>query len=326
MNNFEKLRLMRDLGGWKYPMLRIEDKLFGSHKAEPYLYEYVKKADESKYPEMLKAMYKLSMGETLNLDNPKSFSEKIQWLKLYDSTPLKTRLADKYLVRDWVAEKIGEEYLVPLLGVWDSFDEIGFDALPNQFVLKCNHGSGMNAIIKDKSTIDKAALKKQFDEWMETDFSALYFEMHYRSIPRKIIAEKYMEDKATSELRDYKFYCFNGNPKYCQVISDRGSDESIDFFDMQWTLQPFTGLGAPGHPFPHSRSTIPRPETIAEMIRAATLLSTGFPFVRVDFYEIQGRMYFGELTFTPAGGFGVFEPEEWNTILGSWLELPENVK
>lgn len=326
MNNFEKLRLMRDLGGWKYSFLRVQDKLLGSRKAEPYLYDYIKNADKSRYPEMLKAMYKLSTGETLNLDNPKSFSEKIQWLKLYDSTPLKTRLADKYLVRDWVAEKIGEEYLVPLLGVWDSFDEIDFDALPNQFVLKCNHGCGMNAIIKDKSTMDKAALKKQFDEWMEIDFSALYIEPHYKNIPRKIIAEKYLEDKATSELRDYKFYCFNGNPKYCQVISDRWSDESIDFFDMQWTLQPFTGLGAPGHPFPHSRSIIPRPETIAEMIRAATLLSTGFPFVRVDLYEIQGRMYCGELTFTPAGGFGVFEPEEWNTILGSWLELPENVK
>ena len=191
-------------------------------------------------PVMLKDWFFEKTGEILNLDNPQTFNEKIQWMKLYDSTPIKTRLADKYLVREWVKEKIGEEYLITLLGVWDNFDEIDFDKLPNQFVLKCNHGCGYNIIVKDKKTFNIENARKKINAWLREDFAFKYgFEMHYSDIPRKIIAEKYIEN-SDNDLYDYKVWCFNGKAQYVQFLSERNTDGlKMAFYDRDWNKENF---------------------------------------------------------------------------------------
>lgn len=282
--------------------------------------EFYEKLDEKEYPRYLKQWYFEHSGRELDLDHPRRLTEKIQWLKLYDSTAAKTRLADKYLVRDWVAEKIGEEYLIPLYGAWDSVDEINFDSLPDSFVLKCNHGCAMNAIIKDKKAVDIGTLKKKVDRWMKTDFAftAESFELHYHDIPRKIIAEKYMKDENTEDLQDYKFFCFHGKPVFCQVIGNRSTQETIDFFDMEWNHMPFVGLNPLGV---NSKETIPMPVNFDLFKKSAEILSEDFTFVRVDFYEINGKMYFGEMTFTPGSGSGGFRPDQVDFELGELLNL-----
>ena len=229
-----KLISFYKIGGFKLLFLKIKDKLFKTRSAKDYMYEIFSSADESDYPRLLKLRYKASTGEDLNLDNPKTFNEKIQWLKLYDSTPLKTRLADKYLVRDWIKEKIGEEYLVPLIGVWDKFDDIDFDALPKQFALKCNHSSGMNIIVTDKSKMNFAETKEKFDKWLKTNYAFVGgLELHYKNIPPKIIAEKYL--KSDGGLIDYRFYCMNGKPVQCWVDKFSGTPDHVrEIFDMNW--------------------------------------------------------------------------------------------
>ncbi len=173
------------------------------------------------YPRLLKEWNKLHGRGNLDIDNPGSYNEKIQWIKLHDVTPLMTKLADKYLVREWVADKIGEQYLVPLLGVWDCFDDINFDELPDRFVLKCNHGSGMNLVVKDKKSFDWAEAKNKFDRWMAINFAFQNgFELQYKDIPRKIIAEEYIE-QMDEDLLDFKIHCFKGEPKIVQVIGSR---------------------------------------------------------------------------------------------------------
>lgn len=278
---------------------------------------------KEQYPEYLKEWYQKESGRELNLDNPTRFTEKIQWLKLYDSTSIKTKLADKYLVRDWVAEKIGEDHLIPLLGVWDSFDEIKFDKLPDSFVLKCNHGASMNIIVKDKKTADWKTIRERLERWMKTDFGFAMesFELHYRDIPRKIIAEQYMKDGELEDLQDYKFFCFHGKPVYCQVIGSRSTDETIDFFDMEWNHMPFIGLITKNSHETFSNTQIPRPKTLDQMIEAAKIMSGEFSFVRVDLYEINGRMYFGEMTFTPGSGSGSFKPDSADFELGAMLKI-----
>ena len=202
-------------------------------------YAYYSSLSPEKYPEELKLWYKRVMKEDLDLDNPKTYNEKIQWMKLYDSTPLKTRLADKYLVRDWVKEKIGEEYLIPLLGVWDSFEEIDFDKFPDQFVLKANHGCGWNIIVKDKSIFDIEEARKKFDIWMHTNFAfRVGFELHYMNIPPKIIAEQYLENN-NNDLYDYKVFCFNGKAESIMFLSDRKQKLKMSFYDLQWNKLPF---------------------------------------------------------------------------------------
>lgn len=284
---------------------------------------FYEKLDKKDYPKYLKKWYLEQSGRELDLKHPKRLTEKIQWLKLYDSTEVKTRLADKLLVRDWVAEKIGEEYLIPLYGAWDSFDEIDFERLPDSFVLKCNHGCAMNEIVKDKNTIDKKLLKKKVDRWMKTDFAftAGSFELHYHDIPRKIIAEKYMKDERTEDLQDYKFFCFHGKPMYCQVIGSRTTNETIDFFDMDWNHMPFIGLVKNGSTETNSTEVIPKPQSFELMKKSAEILSEEFSFVRVDFYEINGEMYFGEMTFTPGSGSGSFRPDQVDFELGELLNL-----
>lgn len=259
-------------------------------------------------------------GKVLDLDNPQTFNEKIQWMKLYDSTPIKTRLADKYLVREWVKEKIGEEYLIPLLGVWDNFDEIDFDKLPNQFVLKCNHGCGYNIIVKDKTNFDICEARKKINSWMGEDFAFKGgFEMHYSDIPRKIIAEKYIEN-SNNDLYDYKVWCFNGKAQYVQFLSERNTDGlKMAFYDRNWNKQDFV------YSYPLDIKENPKPKNIDILLKLAEKLSESFSHVRVDFYITNdGQIYFGEMTFTSCSGMSNWQPKSTDLMLGQMIELRED--
>lgn len=258
-------------------------------------------------------------GEKLNLEDPRTFSEKIQWLKLNDRNPLYTKMVDKYEVKKYVAALIGERYVIPTLGVWNTFDEIDFQSLPDQFVLKCTHDSGGLVICKSKKEFDIQAARRKINHSLKRDYYKVGREWPYKDVPRGIIAEKYLGDKKNQDLRDYKFYCFNGKPLFCQVISDRSSNETVDFYDMQWNLQEFTGLAIPHKP--HSKLKIEKPNSFEVMKNSASILSNNMPFARVDFYEVMGRMYFGEITLFPASGFGIFQPKEWNKKLGDMIDI-----
>lgn len=271
-------------------------------------------------PEMLKEWYFNRTGETLDIDNPETYNEKIQWLKLYDSTPLKTRLADKYLVRDWVKEKIGEEYLIPLLGVWDKFDDIDFDKLPNQFVLKCNHGCGYNIVVKDKSKLDLKEAKNKINEWMKEDFAFKNgFELHYSAIPRKIIAEAYIKEVDTEAI-DYKFICCDGIPYLCWVTNKHLEIHERSFYKLpEWELQNIE-LKDGGAIL--DKVGVPKPENLSTMLEICKTLAKDFPFVRVDLYLVQDKILFGEMTFTSASGAALLYPDKWNYILGDKITLP----
>ncbi len=280
-------------------------------------YAYYSSLPPEKYPEELKLWYKRVMKEKLDLDNPKTYNEKIQWLKLYDSTPLKTRLADKYLVRAWVKQKIGGEYLISLLGVWDSFDGIDFDKLPNQFVLKANHGCGWNIIVKDKSTFDKEEARKKFDVWMHTNFAFKWgLELHYMNIPPKIIAEEYLENN-DDDLYDYKVFCFDGKAESVMFLSDRKQELKMSFYDLQWNKLPFV------YSYPQNPDEVPKPKNLELMINLAEKLAEGFPHVRVDFYVLNdGSIKFGEMTFTSAGGTCKWNISEQDKVYGDLIKLP----
>ena len=272
------------------------------------------------YKRELQIWYQRVMGEYLNLDNPRTFNEKIQWLKLYNSTPIKTRLADKYLVRDWVKEKIGEQYLIPLLGVYDKFEDIDFDKLPNQFVIKCNHGSGWNIIVKDKSKLNLSEVKEKLDKWMSTNFAfKVGCELHYKNMQPKIIIEKYMEDDS-GDLRDYKFLCFDGIVKYIWVDGERYSEHKRNLYDLKWNLlKKKIGEGR----IYQNIKNCPKPYNLDKMIEFATLLSKDFSFVRVDFFEANKKLYFGEMTFTSASGTHITEPKSFIFELGDLIKLPK---
>ena len=281
-------------------------------------YKLCKYMPEDKYSEYLQDWFYNKKGEVLHLDNPQTFNEKIQWMKLYDSTPLKTRLADKYLVRDWVKEKIGEEYLIPLLGVWENFDDIDFDKLPNQFVLKANHGSGWNIIVKDKNEFDKKEAKSKFDEWLHTNFAYQSgFELQYKDIKPLIIAEKYLATEE-NDLQDYKFLCFSGEVKYIWVDKDRYTNHKRNLFDPNWNLLP--EKISEGYVY-ENWFPCPKPKNLDKMLEFAKLLSKGMNFVRVDFYEHDNNLYFGEMTFTSASGLHIFSPKDFNLQLGELIQL-----
>ena len=258
----------------------------------------------------------------INLKNPKTFNEKLQWLKLYDKNPAYTIMVDKYGVKEYVADKIGGQHIIPTLGVWNNPEEIDFYKLPEQFVLKCVHDSKSVIVCKDKNNFDKKAAIVKLSKALKNNLYWYGREYPYKNVKPCVIAEKYMEDEKTKELRDYKFFCFNGKPVYCQVISDRSTNECVDFFDMEWNLQEFTGLHA-YYPHPHYKYKIEKPVSFEQMKQACVILAKNIPFVRADFYEINGKMYFGELTFFPASGFGQFYPDEWNKKTGDLLILPE---
>ncbi|EGT0014958.1 glycosyl transferase [Clostridium perfringens] len=271
--------------------------------------------------EYLKREYRALMGYELDLNNPKTFNEKLQWLKLNNRKPEYTMMVDKYLVRQYIADKLGKEYLIPILGVWDDPDEIDFERLPNKFVLKCNHNSGLGmCICKDKTKLNIEKTKKKLKKGIKQDYYMLHREWPYKNVKRKIIAEKYMVEANGEDLKDYKFMCFNGEVKCSFVCSDRFSDDGmkVTFFDANWNVMPFE------RHYPKSTETIQKPINYKKMIEFAEKLSKGIPFLRVDFYEIEGKIYFGELTFFPGSGFEEFTPNEADYELGKLIKLTSN--
>lgn len=267
----------------------------------------------------LKLRYKAEMGKTLNLENPQTFNEKLQWLKLYNRKPEYTMMVDKYKVRQYIADTIGEQYLIPLLGVWDDPDEIDFESLPDRFVLKCNHNSGTGmCICKDKSKLDIKEVRKGLKRGLAENYYLLGREWPYKDVPRRIIAEKYMSDGVDGGLKDYKLMCFNSKVKATFVCSNRFSKEGLNvtIYDTNWDRLPFKLHD------PVSKMEIERPKSYEEMVSLAEQLSKSIPFVRVDFYEIKGKPYFGELTFFHEGGFEEYFPEKWDKTLGDFVELP----
>ena len=266
----------------------------------------------------LKKVYRANMGKELNLEQPVTYTEKLQWLKLYDQRPEYTRMVDKYEVKKYVAEKLGEEYIIPVIGVWERVEDIDFDALPQRFVLKTTHDSGGIVICKDKDTLDIPAAQKKLRYFLNRDYFDHKREWPYKHVKHRIIAEPYMEDSRFAELRDYKFFTFGGVPKVLYIAQGRGRGEPTvaDFFDMDFNHLPFA--------IDHDMAATPpeKPERFEEMKRFAALLSEGTPQLRVDFYEVDGRIYFGEMTFFHCSGLNPFHPEEWDRIFGDWVELP----
>lgn len=267
----------------------------------------------------LKLIYKCKMKRKLNLRDPKTYNEKLQWLKLYDRRPEYTTMVDKRAVKKYVANKIGEQYVIPTLGVWSHFEDIDFKSLPNQFVLKCTHDSGGLVICTDKSKFDYLAAAKKIKKCLRTNYYIHGREYPYKNITPRIIAEKYMVDESGYELKDYKFFCFNGVAKIMFIASDRqlqGEETKFDFYDMDFKHLPFTN----GHP--NSSHELIRPKTFSEMQRLAESLSQGIPHARIDFYNINGQIYFGEITLFHWSGMIPFEPDVWDKKLGDYIELP----
>jgi len=264
----------------------------------------------------IKLKYRLTMNKKLNLENPQTYNEKLQWQKLYDRRPEYTMMVDKYAVRQYIAEQLGEEYLIPLLGVWDNPDEIDFDALPEQFVLKCNHNSGVGMeICKDKSKLNIESVKKELRKGLKENYYLTGREWPYKNVKRRIIAEQFMVDESGVELKDYKFFCFDGDVKALFIATDRPHDTKFDFYDIEFNHLPFTN----GHP--NADRELQKPKGFDQMIEFAKKLSKGIPQVRIDFYDINGHVYFGEMTFFHWSGFVPFEPEEWDYKFGSWIDL-----
>lgn len=255
-------------------------------------------------------------GRILSLNKPVTYNEKLQWIKLYDRKPIYTQMVDKYAVKGFVSERIGEEYIIPTLGVWDRFDDIDYDKLPDQFVLKCTHDSGGLFICRDKSAFDIQAAKKKIEGSMSNNYFWHGREWPYKNVKHKIIAEKYMEDTETRELRDYKIYTFEGKARLCMIIQNRGIDTRADYFDKEFNwLELKWG-------YEHADVKPPKPRNYEKMFELAEALCKGTHELRVDFYEVDGKLYFGELTFFDGSGFDVVEPHDWDVKLGSWIDIP----
>lgn len=266
----------------------------------------------------LECLFRLRMGYKLNLDNPKTFNEKLQWLKLYNRKPEYTQMVDKYAAKKYVANIIGEEYIIPTIGIWDRVEDIDFDQLPNQFVLKCTHDSGGIVICSDKSKLDICAAKRKLKKALKRDFYAQNREWPYKNVKHRIIGEEYMVDESGYELKDYKWFCFDGDPKALFIATDRGvegEETKFDFFDADFNHLPFTN----GHP--NSPRPVLKPRGFEKMKELAAKLSQGHPHLRVDFYDINGKIYFGELTFYHWSGTTPFDPKEWDYKFGSWINL-----
>ena len=253
-----------------------------------------------------------------NIDNPKTLSEKLQWLKIYDSTYLKAFCADKITVRDYCKEKLGIDLCIPLLKIYNKPEEIEWNILPNQFVIKCNHGSAMNIIVKDKKTVKKDNINKTLNKWLSIKYGDLSYELFYNLIKPKIIIEPYLEDKENGALTDYKFLCFNGEPKYCQVINDRDTkDFHLNYYDMNFNFVDISRTDIPNN----KNFLDKKPINFELMKEYATKLCKDFKLVRVDFYEINKKVYLGELTFIPASGKLTYKNPDTNLKFGNMLKL-----
>ena len=270
--------------------------------------------------EYLKRIFHYKMGYALHLDNPTTFNEKLQWLKLYDRKPEYTAMVDKYEMKSYISEHIGEQYIIPTIGVWNHFDEIDFDKLPEQFVLKCTHDSGGLSICKDKSIWNKSVAKEKLEKSLKRNYYYAGREWPYKNVQPRILAEKFMSNHG-KDLIDFKVHNFNGIPKVILVCAERFSDEQYtqDFFDCEWNHLPVKRPKAP-----NATMKMQKPACLQEMLEISRILSKNIPFLRTDFYIIEDRLYIGELTFSPASGFIPFEPESFDYELGSYLKLPNS--
>ncbi|MBA5730177.1 glycosyltransferase [Aerococcaceae bacterium INB8] len=279
-----------------------------------------KKLDNTEIMKKVQQDYNKFTGKNLDWSKLETYNEKMQWSKINNDVPFKTILSDKYKVRAWVKTAIGEEYLIPILGVWDNYKEIDFDYLPNKFVLKTNNASGSNLIVKDKKNFNSFRAKLFFDMWLSVNFAYLNgFQMQYKRIEPKIIAESFIAD-SNGELNDFKFLCFDGKPYYCWVDFDRFEDHKRNVYDMDWNLQPWNQ-----HNYSNTDFTIEKPKNFELMKDLVKRLSAGLGQVRVDLYNVDGKIYFGEMTFTNGNGFELIKPDEYNLKLGQLWSL-ENEK
>ena len=260
--------------------------------------------------------YFIRFKRLCNLKNPKTYNEKLQWLKLNDKNPEYMKMVDKYEVKEYVSKIIGDDYIIPTLGVWDKFDDIDFDKLPNQFVLKCTHDSEGLVIVKDKNELDIESAREKINTALKYNFYYIGREWPYKNIKPRIIAEEYVEDSVYGELRDYKFFCFNGEPKAMFIATERSKGNvKFDYFDLD-----FNNLSIIQN-YPNAQKNIEKPTQFEKMIELSKILSKDMPHVRVDFYEVNGKLYFGELTFYHFSGFMPFKPNKWDEIFGDWLDL-----
>ena len=267
----------------------------------------------------LQLMFRTNMDQKLDLKNPKTFNQKLQWLKLYDRKPQYTDMVDKYEAKRYVAGRIGEEYIIPTYGVWDKFEDIDFDALPDQFVLKCTHDCGGLVICRDKSKLDKEAARVKIDKCLKRNYYYHGREWPYKNVKPRILAEKYITaDGKVPE--DYKIFCFNGKAKMILMCAERFDDSGLkeNFYDLDWNLLEVQRLLHGNTQYP-----IPRPKQLEKMLSLAESLAKEESFLRVDFYDVNGQLYFGELTFFPTSGWGPFVPEKWDMTFGEWIELPK---
>ena len=292
-----KNKMLKVLKHPKYILLKLDQK------------KLIKLSDKT----FIEWCYEYRMGEKLNLDNPINFNEKIQWLKMYDRKKVYTKLADKYAVKEYLRKTIGEKYVIPLLGVWESFDNIDFSKLPQKFVLKTTHDSGGVVVIKDRSKMNIKKIKKLLNKSLKRDYYRIWREWQYKNVPKRIIAEEYIENNG--DLKDYKIFCFNGVPKICLVCSNRENGLKKTWYDDNWNK---LNLTEGGH---KSEFFIEKPKSFEQMKKISSQISKGFAFLRVDFYNINGRPYVGEITFHPNGGYEQFKPEKWNRILGDMIDL-----
>lgn len=265
----------------------------------------------------LKLEYKIRLNKKLNLESPETFNEKMQWLKINNRKKEYSDMVDKYEVKKIVGNKIGKEYVIPTLGIYDSFEEINFNELPNQFVMKCTHDSGGIVICKDKNTFDINKAKSRMKKFLKRKYYYIHREWPYKNVKPRIIIEEYIENRDTEELRDYKLMCFNGKVKYTFVCTERfsGNGLKVTFFDNNWKKMPFE------RHYPSSTLNIEKPRNYTKMIELAEKLSEDIPFVRIDFYETNSKIYFGEITFFPGSGLEEFNPEEWDYKLGKLIDL-----
>ena len=281
---------------------------------------FLKKMRDEKY---LKMIFKNQTGYSLNLKNPKTFNEKLQWMKVYDRKPLYTTLVDKHGAKEYIAENLGKEYIIPTLGVWEKFDDIDFDSLPDQFVLKCTHDSGGLVICRDKAKLDKEAARTKIERCLQRNYYWSSREWPYKNVVPRIIAEAYMEDENEARgLTDYKFFCFGGEAKMIYVSQglEDHSTASISFYDMKGKQMPFRRSD-----FKPMKEDFQVPENFDQMTVLANKIASKIssPFLRVDLYSVNGKIYFSEITFFPCSGMIPFEPKEWDRKLGDWIQLPK---
>lgn len=268
----------------------------------------------------LKMKYRLVMGKKLNIDNPRTFNEKLQWVKLYDRKDVYTKMVDKYEAKKYVKNIIGEEYVIETLGIYDKFEDIDFEKLPNEFVMKSTHGSGDVYICKDKNKIDYKTLKKKVRKWLKRDYYKVHREWPYKNVKRRIIIEKYLSEFENDDIKDYKFFMFDGKLAFSLICSNRKEKVKFTFFDKNGKFMDITQCGE------QYDKNVKLPQNYSKMVNLSEKLSKGTIELRVDFYEIYGKIYFGELTFFDSAGFGPFEPEEWDKKIGDMLKLPKEKK